>query len=66
MTYRLCPQCGRAVPAREPERYCPNDGALLLVACPACQSPITSPYARYCTRCGVALTHPSTQAREER
>ncbi|WP_423775865.1 double zinc ribbon domain-containing protein [Allomeiothermus silvanus] len=52
VTYRLCPRCFRAVPAASEERYCPNDGTPLLLACPRCQAPITSPYARYCVVCG--------------
>lgn len=56
LTYRLCPVCLRAVPTRSPERYCVNDGARLLERCPACGSPITSPYARHCGQCGVNLT----------
>lgn len=57
-TYRLCPACGRAVPIRVLEHHCPNDGSPMLQACPACQAPITSPYARYCTRCGSSLMQP--------
>lgn len=56
--YRLCPRCGRAVPTTSGERYCANDGARLLDACPNCGASITSPYARYCVRCGADLTPP--------
>lgn len=56
LTYRLCPVCLRAVPTRSPERFCVNDGARLLERCPACEAPITSPYARHCGECGVNLT----------
>ena len=51
-TYRLCPTCFRAVPARSGELYCANDGTRLLEQCPMCQSRISSPYARFCTQCG--------------
>lgn len=57
--YRLCPRCARAVPSTSGERYCANDGARLLDACPQCHAPITSPYARYCVRCGTDFEHPS-------
>ncbi|CAN5570810.1 hypothetical protein BH24DEI1_BH24DEI1_14480 [soil metagenome] len=50
--YRLCPRCFRAVPEAAGEVYCPNDGTRLLAACPACSAPITSPYSRFCVRCG--------------
>lgn len=55
LEYALCPKCWRAVPKQTGEQFCPNDGTPLLSACPHCQAPITSPYARYCTRCGQAL-----------
>ncbi|MFC3832306.1 double zinc ribbon domain-containing protein [Deinococcus rufus] len=55
VTYLLCPRCGRALPSHAGERYCPHDGARLLEHCPACRADITSPYARYCTRCGRTL-----------
>lgn len=58
LTYRLCPRCARAVPASSGERYCVNDGARLLEACPQCHAPITSPYAHFCQGCGAALTGP--------
>ena len=50
--FHLCTQCGRTVPARSGERYCPNDGTQLLEACPACETKISNPYARHCTNCG--------------
>lgn len=56
--YRLCPRCARAVPLSSGERYCANDGARLLEACPNCHAAITSPYARFCVRCGADLTRP--------
>lgn len=52
VAYRLCPRCFRAVPVASGEKYCPNDGTRLLEACPRCQAPITSPYARFCVVCG--------------
>lgn len=55
LTYRLCPRCLRAVPAHSGERYCVNDGTLLLETCPACHAPIRSPYARHCAHCGLPL-----------
>ena len=59
--YRLCPKCARAVPVQLQERYCINDGTVLLEACPVCESSIGSPYARFCGTCGFeyALVHPS-------
>lgn len=51
-TYRLCPRCFRAVPARSSERYCANDGERLLERCPLCETAITSPYAQFCVGCG--------------
>lgn len=53
--YHLCPRCGRATPEAALEAYCPNDGTRLLASCPACDAPITSPFGRYCTRCGHDL-----------
>ncbi|WP_169730639.1 zinc ribbon domain-containing protein [Calidithermus chliarophilus] len=50
--YRICPRCARAVPLASSERYCTNDGTRLLEACPGCGARITSPYARFCGRCG--------------
>jgi hypothetical protein len=44
----LCVRCFRAVPATTGERYCINDGTWLLEACPLCNTPITSAYARFC------------------
>jgi hypothetical protein len=52
-TYRLCPRCLRAVPSASGEDFCSNDGQRLLEACPGCQRRITSPFARYCTGCGL-------------
>jgi len=52
LTYRFCPRCCRAVPEASEEDYCPNDGAMLLNACPACQAPIASPYSCFCVKCG--------------
>ena len=52
-TYRLCPQCQRAVPTKSGERYCPNDGTKMISHCPVCRTPIRNPYARHCTRCGL-------------
>jgi predicted RNA-binding Zn-ribbon protein involved in translation (DUF1610 family) len=55
ITYHLCPHCFRAVPQTAAEYHCPNDGSLLLTACPECSAPIASPYARYCTTCGQSF-----------
>lgn len=52
-TYRLCPRCLRAVPSESEEHYCPNDGTKMISGCPSCHAPIRSPYARYCTKCGL-------------
>lgn len=54
--YHLCPRCFRAVPEAAKEVYCPNDGTLLLTACPNCNAPITSPYSHFCVACGHAYT----------
>jgi|GEM_PF-911956 len=53
--YRLCPRCFRAVPAHSSEYYCCNDGEKLLEGCPRCHTPIHSPFARFCTLCGLAF-----------
>lgn len=53
--YHLCPHCFRAVPEVTGEVYCPNDGTLLLTACLHCDAAITSPYSRFCVRCGLDL-----------
>lgn len=58
LEYRLCPRCSRAVPAHSGERYCINDGAQMLEACPVCKAAITSPYSRFCAFCGSLLTAP--------
>ncbi len=50
--YRICPRCARAVATSSSERYCINDGTRMLEACPGCGARITSPYARFCSRCG--------------
>ncbi len=55
VAYHLCPQCFRATPASTKERYCPNDGAALLTACPNCHALIPSPYSRFCSSCGQAF-----------
>lgn len=55
LAYHLCPRCFRATPAVARERFCPNDGATLLTACPRCRTPIASPYSRFCTACGRSL-----------
>ncbi len=53
IAYRICPKCARAVPQGSNEFYCSNDGTKLLEVCTKCQTPITSPYARYCASCGT-------------
>ena len=58
--YRLCPRCFRAVPARSGERYCINDGARMLDACPQCGAAITSPYSRFCAGCGRPFAAPAS------
>jgi predicted amidophosphoribosyltransferase len=52
-TYHLCPKCLRAVPSGSQEHYCSNDGQKLLEACPGCARKITSPFARFCSGCGL-------------
>jgi hypothetical protein len=62
LRFRLCVRCFRAVPATTSERYCINDGSPMLEACPSCDTPITSPYARYCAVCGLEFAEqPSTR-----
>ncbi|WP_409013516.1 double zinc ribbon domain-containing protein [Deinococcus sp.] len=58
VTYMVCPRCGRTLPSHSLERYCPHDGTQLVGQCPDCHADITSPYARYCTRCGRTLITP--------
>lgn len=55
LRYRLCPRCARAVPVSSSERYCINDGTLMLERCPDCGEGIASPYARFCAACGLEL-----------
>ncbi|MCA9839729.1 MAG: zinc ribbon domain-containing protein [Trueperaceae bacterium] len=55
LTYLLCPKCQRSLPSSAKEHYCPNDGSKMLSACPQCNTPITSPYSRFCTNCGGSL-----------
>jgi hypothetical protein len=50
--FKLCPRCGRAIPANSGEKHCINDGELLFNACPACETPIMHPYAKHCSSCG--------------
>jgi predicted amidophosphoribosyltransferase len=52
-TYHLCPKCLRAIPSGSQEHYCSNDGQKLLEACPGCARKITSPFARFCSGCGL-------------
>jgi predicted nucleic acid-binding Zn ribbon protein len=53
VAYRICPKCARAVPLESGEKFCSNDGTKLLEACASCQAPITTPYARFCSKCGA-------------
>lgn len=53
--YQLCPVCFRAVPGEIGEKFCPNDGARMLEVCQNCKTPIASPYARYCVKCGMSF-----------
>lgn len=50
--FKLCPRCGRAIPAISDEKHCINDGELLLETCPNCATPILHPYAKHCSSCG--------------
>ena len=59
--YRLCPRCFRAVPVHSGEHFCANDGQKLLKRCPKCQTPIKSPYFRFCVRCGLEFSRLKTQ-----
>jgi predicted amidophosphoribosyltransferase len=52
-TYHLCPKCLRAVPSGSHEHYCSNDGQKMLESCPGCARKITSPFARFCSGCGL-------------
>jgi hypothetical protein len=65
VTYRLCPRCFRAVPEASEELYCPNDGVKLLTTCPACSAPITSPYSRFCVRCGCDFASSAPKGGED-
>lgn len=60
IAFRVCPRCVRAVPLRSEEHFCANDGTRLIDRCPACAAPITSPYARFCVRCGDGLVTEDT------
>ncbi|MDX2008123.1 MAG: zinc ribbon domain-containing protein [Meiothermus sp.] len=53
VAYRLCPKCLRGVPLAVNERFCIQCGTPMTTACPRCQAPITSPYARFCGGCGL-------------
>jgi len=63
-TYLVCPACFRAVARQTGERFCMNDGTPLLAACPQCGQPVTSPYARFCHRCGAAYAARARDRRE--
>ncbi len=66
LTYHLCPKCQRVVPAASKEVYCPNDGTNMLTGCSHCETPITSPYSRFCSSCGKKLqVTPSTHAESQ-
>ncbi|MFC4638829.1 double zinc ribbon domain-containing protein [Deinococcus hohokamensis] len=59
LSYHLCPQCARAVPAQSGELFCANDGTKLLTSCPGCARAILSPYWQFCPLCGRALASAS-------
>jgi hypothetical protein len=59
--FRLCVHCFRAVPANTNEQYCINDGTPMLEVCPLCNTPISSPYARFCGKCGRDFVTPSSK-----
>jgi DNA-directed RNA polymerase subunit RPC12/RpoP len=63
--FKLCPRCGRAVPASSNEKHCINDGEPLLVQCPACTTRIAHPYAKHCSRCGYEFALASQRLRLE-
>jgi hypothetical protein len=48
------------VPIAAKERYCINDGVLLLEKCPNCKNKICSPYTRHCAKCGFAFENAAT------
>jgi ribosomal protein L37E len=50
--FKLCPRCGRAIPASSDEKHCINDGEILLTTCPVCATTIMHPYAKHCSSCG--------------
>lgn len=56
IAFCLCPNCFRAVPEAAGEHYCTNCGTPMRSACQVCNSPITSPEARFCGKCGSSLT----------
>lgn len=64
VAYRLCPRCFRATPRAARETYCPNDGWVMLEACPGCGADITSPYGRYCPTCGHAFGETTDEGSE--
>ena len=55
IAFLLCPKCFRAVPEAVGEHYCTNCGTPMRSACPNCNSPIASPEARFCGKCGSSL-----------
>jgi formate dehydrogenase maturation protein FdhE len=54
--FKLCPRCGRAIPASSEEAFCINDGVRLLKTCPQCDTRILHPYAKHCSNCGTAFS----------
>jgi hypothetical protein len=63
LRYRLCPKCYRAVPTRSGERYCINDGTWMLECCPLCGAGIGSPYAHFCSTCGLKFVEVENSSR---
>ena len=52
LEFKICPGCSYSCTLEETNAYCPYCGEKLIDTCPECETPITTPYANYCTKCG--------------
>ncbi len=50
--FKICPGCDYFCLSDEKNEYCPFCGDKLIDKCPVCGEPITTPYAKYCAKCG--------------